>query len=360
MVERLVLQAYYPHAVTISVPVNILPPELDVVCLGSSLVDVLAQTDDETLSRLGLIKGTMDLIDLQRADEIYAEMGQAVEVSGGAAANTAAGVAALGGKSGFIGKVADDAFGEIFTHDMRALGVRYQPTPVPAAAGKLEAQGTGRCLVLVTPDHERTLNTHLGAATTLAPADIDGPMVASASVLYIEGYLFDAPQGPEAVREAIRIAHEAGASVALSLADPLCVERHRREFLDLLVDELDLVLCNEEEALGLFNTPSLDDAIEAFDETGLLVAVTLGAKGSVVISPGEISRVDAVSPEQVVDTTGAGDLFAAGFLYALTHGRSPELAAQLGGLCASEVISHMGPRPQVDLAQLAREAGLIS
>lgn len=343
-----------------SVPVSLTPPELDVVCLGSALVDVLAQSPEETLVRLGLQKGTMALTDLERAEEIYAEMGQAIESSGGAAANTAAGVAALGGRSGFIGKVADDAFGKVFAHDMRALGVRYDPSTVSADAGSLEQQGTGRCLVLITPDHERTLNTHLGAATTISPADLDEAMVASASVLYVEGYLFDAPRGLDTVREAIRIAHDAGASVALSLADPLCVDRHRRTFLDLLVEELDLVLCNEEEAKGLFGTTKLDDAINAFDETGLLSAITLGARGSVVIAPGEVVEVPATVPERVLDTTGAGDLFAAGFLYAMTHGRTPEDAARLGGICAAEVISHLGPRPQRDLAALGREAGLVS
>lgn len=342
-----------------SEPISLTPTALDVVCLGSALVDVLAQAPEATLARLGLQKGTMALTDLERAEEIYAEMGQAIESSGGAAANTAAGVAALGGRAGFIGKVADDTFGEVFTHDMRALGVRYDPRTVPADAGSLEQQGTGRCLVLVTPDHERTMSTHLGAATTIAPGDLDVAMVASASVLYVEGYLFDAPRGPDTVREAIKVAHRAGAAVALSLADPLCVERHRRAFLDLLVEDLDLVLCNEEEAKGLFGASRLDDAINAFDETGLLSAITLGARGSVVIAPGEVVEVAAVEPERVLDTTGAGDLFAAGFLYAMTHGRTPEDAARLGGICAAEVISHMGPRPARDLAQLGRAAGLV-
>ena len=302
----------------------------------------------------------MALTDLERAEEIYAEMGQAIESSGGAAANTAAGVAALGGRSGFIGKVADDTFGEVFTHDMRALGVRYDPMAVAADAGSLETQGTGRCLVLVTPDHERTMSTHLGAATTISPADLNEAMVSAASVLYVEGYLFDAPKGLETVKAAIAMAHGAGGSVALSLADPLCVERHRRTFLDLLVEDLDLVLCNEDEAKGLFGTRNLDDAINGFDETGLLSAITLGARGSVVIAPGEVVEVPATIPERVLDTTGAGDLFAAGFLYAMTHGRSPEDAARLGGICAAEVISHLGPRPERDLAELGREAGLVS
>jgi len=340
---------------------------LDVVAVGSPLVDVLATATDDAIAAAGLVRGSMALVDLDQAEQIYAAMGPTIEVSGGSAANTAAGVAALGGFVGFVGKIADDPLGQVFVHDIRSAGVLYQPAVAPAAgtgdgtnggAGS-EALGTGRCLVLVSDDAERTMATHLGAATTIAPADVPEALVARANVVYLEGYLWDMPAAKEAMRRAMAVCHDNDGSVALSLSDPFCVGRHQREFLDLLVDDVDVLFGNEEEIIQLFGAGSLDAALEAAEETGLLVAVTLGAKGSVVMTARGPVTVPAAPVPAVVDTTGAGDLYAAGFLYGLTHGADPVDCARLGGLCAAEVIGHLGARPQADLQALATAAGLL-
>ena len=299
---------------------------------------------------------------------IYDAMGPTIEVSGGSAANTMAGVAALGGTAGFVGRVADDALGEVFLHDIRAAGVVFHPVLAPPAGGgdaptagdglDAEARGTGRCLVLVTGDAERTMATHLGVATTIGPGDVPEELVGRAGIVYLEGYLWDLPPAKEAMRRAIGIAHGNDGSVALSLSDPFCVDRHRREFLDLLLGDVDVLFGNEEEVTRLFDARSLDEALTAAEETGLLVAVTRGAEGSVVVAGRGPVEVPAAPVERVVDTTGAGDLYAAGFLYGLTHGSGPEACARLGALAAGEVIGHLGARPEADLAELAREAGL--
>jgi sugar/nucleoside kinase (ribokinase family) len=332
------------------------PPEpelLDVVGLGSPLVDVVARVDDELLERLGLAKGSMTLVELDHSEAIYASMPASIEVSGGSAANTVAGVAALGGRAGFIGKVADDELGEVFAHDIVALGVDFE-------AAVHDGVGTGRCLVLVTEDAERTMATHLGVANTFAPGDVDGHLLARTKVTYLEGYLFDLPPAKEAMRQAIAATHAADGSVAMSLSDSFCVERHRRDFLSLLHEDLDLLFSNEAEAMALFGAPNLAGALDALEETGVLSVVTLGARGSVVVTPAGRLEVPAAPVAEVVDTNGAGDLFAAGFLAGLTSGLDPERSAQLGSLCAAEVISHLGARPQADLRQLAIEAGLLS
>jgi sugar/nucleoside kinase (ribokinase family) len=338
---------------------------LDVVCLGNALVDVLAHTTDDELATLDLVKGSMALVDEDLSDRIYEQMRGSVEVSGGSAGNTTAGVAALGGKAGYIGKVAGDEFGEIFVHDMSVLGVELGARIAPSrnvSALKLasddeggsgaKAGATGRSLVLVTPDGERTMATHLGVASTLGPDDIDRDLVSRAEVVYVEGYLWDMGPAKEAVRLAMSIAHSADGLVALTLSDSFCVERHRQELMDLLNGDVDLLFCNEEEAKLLFGSPDLAHAVGALEETGLLAAVTCGAAGSVVVMADGPVEVPAQPVEQVVDTTGAGDLYAAGFIYGLTHGQDPVSAARLASACAAEVISHVGARPQSDIAQL--------
>jgi sugar/nucleoside kinase (ribokinase family) len=340
-----------------SVPISLSPkPEvlLDVVGIGSPLVDVIARVDDALLERLGLIKGSMELVDLDQATAMYASVGASIEVSGGSAANTVAGVAALGGKAGFIGKVAGDDMGEVFTHDITATGVEFE-----AAIDASGTAGTGRCLVLVTEDAERTMATHLGVANTFAPGDVDGNLLARTKITYLEGYLFDLPPAKEAMRQAIQATHDADGSVAMSLSDSFCVERHRRDFLDLLSTDLDLLFANEDEAKALFGASSLKVALDALEETGILSVVTRGAKGCTIVTPAGTIDIPAAPVASVVDTNGAGDLFAAGFLYGMTNGLDPEEAGRLAGICAAEVISHLGARPQQDLRALAIEAGIL-
>ena len=338
------------------------PIPLDVVGIGSPLVDVLSMASDDELARTGLAKGSMELVDLARAAEIYEAMGVTTETSGGSAANTLAGVAALGGTAGFVGRVADDAFGDLFVHDIRSAGVLFGgpdgARPVASGSGP-EARGTGRCLVLVTGDAERTMATHLGVASTFSPADVPEDLVARAQVLYLEGYLFDLPPAKQAMRQAMAVAHRGDGSVALSLSDSFCVERHRNDFLDLLTGDVDVLFANEDEAVRLFNVRGFDQAVAAVEETGVLAVLTRGPSGAVVVTAAGPVPVAAAPVDQVVDTTGAGDLFAAGFLFGLTHGADPERCAQLGALCAAEVISHLGARPQRDLAELAARAGLL-
>jgi sugar/nucleoside kinase (ribokinase family) len=336
------------------------PATFDVVAIGSALVDVLTDATDDDLRRSDLVKGSMALVDLARAATLYGAMGPAIEVSGGSAANTAVGVAQLGGRVGFLGKVAADELGEIFLHDIAAAGVelgrtaRVEPSRDPA-----DDRATGRCLVYVTEDGERTMATHLGVASTLGPEDLDEEIVARAQVVYLEGYLWDLGPAKSAMRRAMEVAHDADALVALSLSDPFCVQRHQREFLELLHGEVDVLFANEDEITLLFGAPTFDDALGAVEETGILAALTRGAAGSVVCAASGPVHVRAEPVEVVADTTGAGDLFAAGFLHGLTHGQDPERCARLGGLCAAEVISHIGARPRADLRTLASGAGLL-
>ncbi|HVF73788.1 MAG TPA: adenosine kinase [Acidimicrobiales bacterium] len=326
---------------------SLVAPDLDVVALGSAIVDVIASTDDQTLAAYGLAKGTMALVDADRAQQLYAEMGPAVEVSGGSAANTVAGVASFGGAAGFIGKVRDDQLGEVFAHDIRSIGVHYD-TP-PATAG----EPTARCLVLVTPDGERTMNTFLGAATGLHADDVDPAVIKRAKVTYLEGYLWDPPQAIDALRRAVAVAHEADRLVAFTLSDPFCVDRHRDEFLELIAGDVDVLFANEVEILSLFQVDDVKEALERARDVCQVTAVTRSEHGSVVVSGGDTVVVPAVPVERVVDTTGAGDLYAAGFLFGLARGESWQRCAELGSLAAAEVISHIGARPQVPLASLA-------
>ena len=333
--------------------------DLDVVAIGSALVDVLSDAHDDDLRGLDVVKGTMTLVDLDRSAALYGAMGSTVEVSGGSAANTAAGVAALGGRAGFLGKVADDTFGEVFRHDITATGVTMGRTAPLTPGGPGADQATGRCLVFVTDDGERTMATHLGVAGTFGPDDVDEPFVARAQVLYLEGYLWDLEPAKAAMRRAMEVAHSVDALVAMSLSDPFCVERHQREFLDLMHGSVDVLFANEDEITLMFGASGFDDALAAVEETGLLAALTRGAAGSVVVAASGPVAVPADPVDRVVDTTGAGDLYAAGFLYGLTHGKEPEHCARLGGMCAAEVISHLGARPQSDIRARAGAAGLV-
>jgi sugar/nucleoside kinase (ribokinase family) len=332
------------------------PPEppIDVVAIGNALVDVLASATDDDIVQLGLVKGTMSLVDLERSRAIYEAMGPTTEASGGSAANTAAGIAALGGRVAYLGRVADDALGRAFVHDIRSVGVTFEPTPAPTGPDRV----TGHCLVLVTEDAERTMATHLGVASDFSSVDLYDAQLIDAQVVYLEGYLWEQPSAKAAMREAIEVAHANNAAVALSLSDPFCVEHHQREFLDLLTGDLDLLFANEEELTKLFGLDDTDAAFRAVEETGVLAAVTRGAAGCVVVTAQGPVTVPAAPVDRVVDTTGAGDLFAAGFLYGITNGIGPVEAARLGGLCAAEVISHVGARPLADLRALAADAGL--
>jgi sugar/nucleoside kinase (ribokinase family) len=317
----------------------------DVAGIGNAIVDVLSHADDAKLQALGLSKGVMTLIDADQAEAIYAQMGPGVECSGGSVANSIAGLAALGGKGAYIGKVKDDQLGQVFRHDLRTLGVAFD-----TAAGN-DGAATARCLILVTPDAQRTMQTFLGACVALGPDDIDETVIANAQVTYLEGYLWDPPQAKEAFRKAARIAHEAGRKVALSLSDPFCVDRHRAEFLELLADHVDIVFANEAEITSLYQT-DFDSALRLVRGHCDVAAITRSEKGSVVISGDQVVVQGAEPVSQVVDTTGAGDLYAAGFLYGLTQGRDLGTAARLGGICAAEIISHVGARPEANLAEL--------
>ena len=330
---------------------------LDVVAIGSPLLDVIEMATDEQLARVGLEKGSMTLIDLVTANAVQEFMGRPRYVSGGSVANTTAGIAELGGTAGFVGALADDEIGRTYTENLRAAGVEFEPHYSESAAG--DGLGTGRCVVLITEDADRTMGTYLGAASTLSPEGVPTEFVARAAVVLLEGYLWDVPAAKEAMRHAAATAHAADGSVALSLSDPFCVSRHQREFLDLLLDHVDILLGNEEEVTMLFGTSSHETAVAAAQETGLLVVVTRGPRGATVLTPHGPKDVPATDAPRVIDTTGAGDLFAAGFLYGLTHGMGPEDSTRLGGLCAAEVISHTGARPEADLRALAAGAGLL-
>jgi sugar/nucleoside kinase (ribokinase family) len=320
--------------------------DLDVTGIGNAIVDVLAHAQDDQLARLGLHKGSMQLIDAAAADRLYGQMGPAVEVSGGSVANSMAGVASLGGKAGYIGKVHGDQLGQVFAHDIRAAGVEF------TTKSSVSGPPTARCLILVTPEGERTLSTYLGACVELGPEDIDEQLIARSKVVFLEGYLWDPPRAKEAMLKAANAAHRAGGRVALSLSDGFCVDRHRAEFERLIDDHVDILFANESEIASLTQTGSFEAAAQAVRGRCELAVLTRSAKGAVVLTGDERYEVPAQRVERVVDTTGAGDLFAAGFLYGVTHGYSPADAARIGGIAAAEVISHVGARPQVQLSTL--------
>ncbi len=318
----------------------------DVVGIGNAIVDVLAYAEDEFLNTHHMVKGTMALIDAETAEDIYARMAPAIECSGGSAANTVAGLASLGGSGAFVGKVADDQLGAIFGHDIRALGVTYDTAP----AG--DGPATARCLILVTPDAQRTMQTFLGACVELGSEDIDATLIASSAVTYLEGYLWDPPRAKEAFVKAATIAHEAGRLVSLSLSDPFCVDRHRDEFLDLVDNHVDVLFANDEEIMSLYRRDSFDAAMQEVRGHCRIAALTRSAKGSVVISGDDIHILDAEPVAEVIDTTGAGDAYAAGFLFGLTRGMALEDCARIGGIAAASVIGHFGARPEDPLERL--------
>jgi sugar/nucleoside kinase (ribokinase family) len=321
-------------------------PRFDVVGMGNALVDVIAHASDSFLEEHQLVKGWMDLVDTDRAMQLYHALGSAVEMSGGSAANTVCGVASFGGRAAYIGKVSADDLGDVFGHDLLAVGVQFRP------GGRNKEIPTGRCIIVVTPDAERTMNTYLGASSLLAVGDVDTDTVAQGALLYMEGYLFDRPEAKEAFRVAASVAHEAGRKVSLTLSDSFCVERHRDDFRALVSDEVDVLFGNQAELLALYQTETLDEAVASVRSECPLVAVTVGSKGSLVVTPDEVLPVPPVYVRHVIDTTGAGDLYASGFLYGLSQQRSLFECGQLGSIAAAEVISHMGPRPLVELHTL--------
>jgi adenosine kinase len=321
---------------------------IDVLGLGNSLVDILTSADDEFLSRHEMAKGAMTLIGEDRAESLFGLLAHSTTMSGGSAANTVVGVASLGVSSAYIGKVKHDALGETFRRDIRALGVDFD------THAALHGPATGRCFVFVTPDGERTMQTFLGASSYLSPDDVDEEVVRAARFVYLEGYMWDRPDAKEAFRKAGRIARAAGARVALTLSDSFCVDRFRGEFIDLMRSGIvDTVFANTDEALSLYETPHLHEAFDALGKEGVVAAVTRSAKGSVVIEGDHIVEVPAHPIQGLVDTTGAGDLYAAGFLAGLAHGKDHAGCARLGALAAAEVIQHFGARPQTSLRELA-------
>ena len=326
------------------------PPhlDLDVVGFGNALVDVLSHQDDEFVEQIGAIKGGMNLVDGHRSAELYQLVGERTTVSGGSAANTVIGVNSLGGTCGYIGRVADDDLGEVFVSDMHRLSIEYTTPRAPAE------DPTGRCIVFITPDGERTLNTFLGASNGLSSSDVDLDLVRRAKLLFLEGYLWDPPEAKAAMRHAASEIRS-GTKVALTLSDQFCVERHRDSFLDLIDEHVDAVFANHHEVMSLFEVDQIDVALDMIQERVELAAVTLGADGSLLITPQERITIDADPVARVVDKTGAGDLYAAGVLYGLAQGYDLQRCGMLGSIAAEEVIGHVGPRPEVSLRELAAE-----
>lgn len=319
---------------------------IDVLAVGNAIVDVIARTEDDFLHKHGLPKGGMTLIDSEWAEALYESMGPGTEMSGGSAANTLAGIASLGGTTAFLGKVRDDQLGRIFRHDIRAAGATFE------TAAATEGLPTARCLVFVTPDAQRTMATFLGASTRLGPEDVDFERIRRAQVTYLEGFLWDAPEAKQAFIDAAKTAREAGGEVALSLSDPFCVERHRDSFRELVDGHVDILFANGDEIASLYEVDTFDEAVDRVRGSVRIAALTRGEHGSVVVTPQETVEVAAVRPERIEDTTGAGDLYAAGFLYAYTRGHELRQCARLAGACAAEVISHVGARPARDLREL--------
>jgi len=321
--------------------------ELDVVGIGNALVDVLTHESEAFLAGQSLVKGTMHLVDEAEASRLYAAMGSGMEVSGGSAANTIVGVASFGGAAHYVGKVRNDQLGEVFSHDLRSVRVGFT---TPAAT---DGPPTGRCLIIVTPDAQRTMSTFLGASVRLGPADVDARLIARAKILYLEGYLFDPPAAQEAFRAAAKVAHGAGRKVALTLSDPFCVDRHRAAFLELLEHHVDILFANEAEICALYQVNDFDAALARVRGHCEVAALTRSAKGSVVVVGPVVHQIAAHPVNAVADTTGAGDLYAAGFLFGLSRGLAFERCGRLGSLAAAEIISHVGARPVTPLADLA-------
>jgi len=328
-------------------------PIYDVLTIGNAIADIIANCEDDFLVRENIIKGAMNLIDAERAEHLYKVMGPAIIASGGSAGNTAAGIASLGGKAAYFGKVADDELGGVFTHDMSAIGVSYDTKMLTGTPP------TARSMIFITPDGERSMNTYLGACVELGPEDIEEDKVAGAQITYFEGYLWDPPRAKEAIRNAAEIAHANGRQVAMTLSDPFCVDRYRDEFLELMTSgTVDIVFANDSELKSLYQTSSLESGFEAIREDCKLAAITQSEHGSTIVTREKTIHVEAHPIEKLVDTNGAGDAYAAGFLWALTNGRNLDICAKIGGLAAAEVIQHVGPRPKVKLKQLVEQSGL--
>ena len=327
----------------------------DVLTIGNAIVDVLAHTEEDFLVREGLVKGAMRLIDGSEAERLYGHMGQSTLISGGCAGNTAAGVASFGARAAFIGKVADDELGRFYRHDMGALGIHFPTKPLT------DGTPTARSMILITPDGERTMNTNLAACQELTPDDIDRATVEGAAITYLEGYLWDPPKAKDAFRHAIRIAHAAGRKVAITLSDSFCVDRFRDEFIEMMrTGALDIVFANRAEVLSLYQTSDFETAAAQLERDIALAVVTLSEEGSIAIAGERRTRIPAAHIDRIVDLTGAGDLYASGFLYGLSRGFPLDVCGRLGSLAAGEVISHIGARPNVSLRQLAGQAGLAA
>ncbi len=321
----------------------------DTTCIGNAIVDVISKVDDDFLASENLIKNSMNLIDEERATALYAKMGAAIEISGGSAGNTAAGVASLGGKSNYIGKVRNDQLGDIFAHDIQAAGVTFETQKSTAGAA------TARSFILVTPDAHRTMNTYLGACVELGPEDINPEIIANSAVTYMEGYLWDPEGGKAAFRKAAQIAHEANQRVSLTLSDSFCVDRYREEFEDFIATGVDILFANEDELKALYQTDDFSSALSAIRDVVEIACITRGSEGSVILAGDENIEVAADLTVDVVDTTGAGDLYASGFLYGFTNGLSLAQSGAVASLAAAEVISHVGARPATNLKDLIRK-----
>ena len=325
------------------------PADIHVLCIGNAIVDLLTQTDEETLARLGVQKGSMSIVDYEKINLLYDQLGPGIETSGGSAANTAAGLASLGAKCAYIGKVRDDNIGKIFSDDIRAVGTIYDTSP------SIEGPSTARCLICVTPDAERTMQTYLGACSDLGPNDIDDRLISRSQITYLEGYLWDREQAKQAFLKAAKLSHQAGRLTALTLSDSFCVDRHRDSFHTLIRDHIDILFANEDEIISLYEVDNFDSAVRLARKDCKISALTRSEKGSVVISGDDVMVIPSVNVSNVVDTTGAGDQYAAGFLYGYTSGCDLTSCAEIGGIAAAEVISHFGPRPESSLAELVMQ-----
>ncbi|MDB5525250.1 MAG: carbohydrate kinase [Rhizobium sp.] len=326
----------------------------DVLTVGNAIVDIIARCEEDFLLDNNIAKAAMNLIDAERSALLYSRMGPAIETSGGSAGNTAAGVASFGGKGAYFGKVSNDQLGEIFTHDMRAQGVHFQTAPLQGQPP------TATSMIFVTPDGERSMNTYLGACVQLGPEDVEPETVAQSRVTYFEGYLWDPPRAKEAILDCARISHAHGQEMSMTLSDSFCVDRYRGEFLDLMRSQtVDIVFANHAEALALYETSDFNMALDLMAEDCKLAAVTMGEEGSIILSGGRRIQVKPLKVDNVVDTTGAGDLYASGFLFGYTHGFELADCGRLGSLAAGLVIQQIGPRMQKPLKQAALEAGFI-
>jgi sugar/nucleoside kinase (ribokinase family) len=322
---------------------------MDVVGIGNALVDVLSHENEQFLDEHDLVRGSMTLVDAERSDDLYAAMGPGTEISGGSAANTMVGVASFGGRAGYIGRVADDQLGVVFGHDMHASGVLFRSG---RAAGP---PPTGRCLIVITPDGERTMSTYLGASSRLGPEELDAELISAAAVTYLEGYLWDRPEAKEAYRQATRLAHGAGRRTALTLSDSFCVQRHRAEWRLLIHEGVDIVFANEDEIGMLYDTSTFDEALEEIRTHCEVACLTRGPRGSVIVTADECHVIKAHHVARVVDTTGAGDMYAAGFLYGFTHGFDLQSSGRLASLAAAAVLGHTGARPEVSFQHLTQQ-----